>query len=269
MQSEIEALRTLKAQYCRFLDTRDRDGWRSLFADDLVVRLDMAPATLGGDPQSALFTYAPADVSTRIVDVSLSSTDADAFPAAYFLPKSGKFNDLFAAGSAKTFATTSSDPIYLIALDGSPSYSGYTGKITIAETPATSSGEKEPNDSKNLAMGNGAVAPPFVAIAAGLSDESDVDWFAVTVGAADVGKSIHAQTTGLDPLTDTVVDIFETQGNSLVSIGPDGKPSDDSGYLDELTSTPTSAAGTYFVKVTASTYLDVAHESYDLVIRLE
>ena len=53
MQSEIEALRTLKAQYCRLLDTRDRDGWRSLFADDLVVRLDMAPATLGGDPQTA------------------------------------------------------------------------------------------------------------------------------------------------------------------------------------------------------------------------
>ena len=53
MQSEIEAIRTLKAQYCRFLDTRDRDGWRSLFADDLVVRLDMAPATFGGDPQTA------------------------------------------------------------------------------------------------------------------------------------------------------------------------------------------------------------------------
>ncbi len=53
MQSEIEALRTLKAQYCRFLDTRDRDGWRSLFADDLVVRLDMAPVTLGCDPQTA------------------------------------------------------------------------------------------------------------------------------------------------------------------------------------------------------------------------
>lgn len=238
-------------------------------APTVIVPGTSAPFQVDTPAQSSLFTYAPADVSTRIVDVTLTATDADAFPAAYFLPKSGKFNDLFAAGSAKTFATTSSDPVYLIALDGSPSYSGYTGKIAIAETPATSSGEKEPNDSKNLAMGNGAVAPPFVAIAAGLSDESDVDWFAVTVGAADVGKSIHAQTTGLDPLTDTVVDIFETQGNSLVSIGPDGNPSDDSGYLDELTSTPTSAPGTYFVKVTASTYLDVAHESYDLVIRLE
>ncbi len=218
---------------------------------------------------SALFIYAPADVSTRIVDIDLSSTDADAFPAAYFLPKSGKFNELFAAGSAKTIATTTSDPIYLIALDGSPSYAGYTGKITLAETPAASGVEKEPNDSKNLAMNIGALAPPHVMLAASLSDETDVDWYAVTVGAADVGKSIRAQTTGFDPLTDTVIDIFEVQGNSLVSIGPNGEPSSDSGYLDELTSTPAASAGTYFVKVYASTYIDLAHNTYDLIIRLE
>lgn len=53
MQPEIEAIRTLKAQYCRFLDTRDQVAWRSLFADDLVVHLDMAPATFGADPQTA------------------------------------------------------------------------------------------------------------------------------------------------------------------------------------------------------------------------
>jgi hypothetical protein len=127
----------------------------------VIVPGTNAPFQVDTPAQSSLFTYAPADVSTRIVDVTLTATDADAFPAAYFLPKSGKFNDLFAAGSAKTFATTSSDPVYLIALDGSPSYSGYTGKISIAETKATSSGEKEPNDSKNLAIGNGPVVPPL------------------------------------------------------------------------------------------------------------
>lgn len=31
---EIEAIRQLKARYCRFLDTKDWDSWRSLFADD-------------------------------------------------------------------------------------------------------------------------------------------------------------------------------------------------------------------------------------------
>ena len=71
MQSEIEALRTLKAQYCRFLDTRDRDGWRSLFADDLVVRLDMAPATLGGDPQTA----PPIEGADTFVSYTLGALD--------------------------------------------------------------------------------------------------------------------------------------------------------------------------------------------------
>ncbi|MDN4520641.1 nuclear transport factor 2 family protein [Mycolicibacterium austroafricanum] len=32
---EIEAIKQLKARYCRFLDTKDWDSWRALFADDL------------------------------------------------------------------------------------------------------------------------------------------------------------------------------------------------------------------------------------------
>ncbi|MGV0791879.1 nuclear transport factor 2 family protein [Mycolicibacterium sp. XJ1819] len=31
---EIEALKQLKARYCRYLDTKDWDAWRALFADD-------------------------------------------------------------------------------------------------------------------------------------------------------------------------------------------------------------------------------------------
>ena len=96
-----------------------------------------------------------------------------------------------------------------------------------------------------------------------------MDWFAVTVDAAHVGKSIHVQTSGLDPFTDTVVDIFEQQGNMLLPLGPKGNPSDDVGYLDELTSLVTASAGTYFVKVSASPYFDPAHAAYDVIIRLE
>jgi hypothetical protein len=31
---EIEAIKSVKARYCRYLDTKDWDGWRSLFSDD-------------------------------------------------------------------------------------------------------------------------------------------------------------------------------------------------------------------------------------------
>ncbi|GFG49740.1 DUF4440 domain-containing protein [Mycolicibacterium agri] len=33
---EIEAIKQLKARYCRLLDTKDWQGWRRLFADDFV-----------------------------------------------------------------------------------------------------------------------------------------------------------------------------------------------------------------------------------------
>lgn len=32
----IEAIKTLKARYCRLLDTKDWQGWRELFTDDFV-----------------------------------------------------------------------------------------------------------------------------------------------------------------------------------------------------------------------------------------
>jgi hypothetical protein len=49
---EIAALHRLKAQYCRFLDTRDIQAWRALFAPDVVVLLDLAVSTGGADPQT-------------------------------------------------------------------------------------------------------------------------------------------------------------------------------------------------------------------------
>lgn len=33
---EIEAIKRLKARYCRYLDTKDWQAWRSLFADDFL-----------------------------------------------------------------------------------------------------------------------------------------------------------------------------------------------------------------------------------------
>lgn len=39
---EIEAIKQLKARYCRYLDTKDWQAWRALFADDFLS--DTSPA---------------------------------------------------------------------------------------------------------------------------------------------------------------------------------------------------------------------------------
>jgi SnoaL-like protein len=52
-QDELDALRRLKARYCRYLDTKDLDAWREVFTSDIAVSLDMAVSTGGADPQTA------------------------------------------------------------------------------------------------------------------------------------------------------------------------------------------------------------------------
>src|SRR5271168_4125169 len=56
---ELEAIRQLKARYCRFLDAKDADGWRSVFSSDVVVLLDMAVSTGGADPMTTLAAEGP------------------------------------------------------------------------------------------------------------------------------------------------------------------------------------------------------------------
>ena len=53
MVDDLEAIRQLKARYCRFLDLKDVEGWRSVFTTDVVVTLDMAMSTGGADPMTA------------------------------------------------------------------------------------------------------------------------------------------------------------------------------------------------------------------------
>jgi hypothetical protein len=53
MSDELEAIRQLKARYCRFLDTKDAESWRSVFTTDVLFRLDMAVSTGGADPMTA------------------------------------------------------------------------------------------------------------------------------------------------------------------------------------------------------------------------
>lgn len=51
--TELEAIRQVKARYCRFLDTKDGDGWRTVFAPDVVMEVDLAVSTGGADPMTS------------------------------------------------------------------------------------------------------------------------------------------------------------------------------------------------------------------------
>jgi hypothetical protein len=67
---ELEAIRQLKARYCRFLDTKDAESWRGVFTTDVVVTLDMAVSTAGADlttAQAAGWSEDPANFVPRVM----------------------------------------------------------------------------------------------------------------------------------------------------------------------------------------------------------
>jgi len=68
---ELEAIRQLKARYCRFLDAKDAAGWRSVFSDDVVVLLDMGVSTGGADPM----TGPPVEGADTFVPMVLASLE--------------------------------------------------------------------------------------------------------------------------------------------------------------------------------------------------
>ena len=64
--ADKEAIRELKARYFRLMDTKDWQGWKALFTQDLVAKTDVAVSVGGADGKTL-----PA---TRNVDEFVSNT---------------------------------------------------------------------------------------------------------------------------------------------------------------------------------------------------
>jgi len=55
---EFEAIKQLKARYCRYLDTKDWEGWRGIFADDFHSDTSQAGGkAIRGADDFVAFTY--------------------------------------------------------------------------------------------------------------------------------------------------------------------------------------------------------------------
>jgi hypothetical protein len=99
-----------------------------------------------------------------------------------------------------------------------------------------------------------------------LSSEADVDWVKYEAKAADVGKKFRMTTTAGDAYCDTVVAAYGSDGTTLL-----GTESSDSNYHENHLSAAIPAAGTYYIRVSASHqgYFDVSDNRYNLMITLE
>jgi hypothetical protein len=209
---------------------------------------------------STLFIFTPS-AGFSVADLKVVGDDMTAAPSYALLPKSGKFADLIAFTSANTFVTSSADPYYVIFADTS-GVAGYNFTLTRAETAATKGAETEMNNTK--AMANTVPSLPYVVMDATLAGATDEDWFKVTAVAGDVGKKIRVLTFAGDPMTDTLVDVFQMDGTTSL-----GGPSSDGDFHENFLSDTLAAAGTYYVKIYASPMFVAAHNKYNALIRIE
>jgi hypothetical protein len=186
--------------------------------------------------ESATYTVDLADGGAQL-DVSVTG---DPGTTVSVLPPSGQWSSKIFTGTSGGLLPSVAGTYYFTVWNGAGATGNYT--LGIAAVPS----ETEPNDTTGAAN---TLALPG-AVSAALGTLTDVDYFKVTVSAADVGKSVHVKTSAGDVYTDTVVDVFDSTGtNSL------GGPSSDGSFHEDFTSSPTTAAGDYYVKVYYSTYV--------------
>ncbi|MFT3838622.1 MAG: hypothetical protein QM723_16710 [Myxococcaceae bacterium] len=213
--------------------------------------------------ESALLGFA-APTMLQLADLTVTGADPNSAAKLYLIPASGKWAD--ATGTADTTpvlyliepGTVSSAVLF----DGAGIASTYQ-VVFNSETVATTTNEA-PN-AGTVATAQQVDALPYVMKQGVLNNGTYQHVLRFNLAMGDVGKKIHAGTLSAgDPQTDTVVEVLTgADGGTSFAI------SDDSAFLDDIVSDPTTAAGDYWVVITASSYYDPMHQPFNAFIRLE
>ncbi len=206
---------------------------------------------------SMLYKLTPAEFSR--LNFAITTTSMDAGPRIALLPASGSFDDLI---SFRNAVTTVGDGVFYAVVWENAGIAPYDFSLSADVAAASHAAEAEANDDFGTAQ---AVASlPGVVTDANLSSVDDEDWYAVTIAAGDAGKALHVVTLPGSPSTDTVVEVFDTDGTTTL-----GGPSDDLGVHEDWVSDALPSAGTYYVKVSASVdFFNPSFKDYQVLIEL-
>jgi hypothetical protein len=212
--------------------------------------------------ESGLFTFAPASADKSVVEFTVASSNADASPALLVLPKSGKFTDMLGGAAAFVSVTTSTDPFYAVLWENAGAVYDYSlvGRST---KPAFVANEA-------ASHANVAAAQPITALPALIENakiaKSKAGYFKVVVTGEDAKKKLFVATLAGDKEADPVLQLVDGSDKAI------GKAVDKSAH--ETMVTGALEAGTYFIKVTPSTYDSsyvpaAGSEAYTLFVRFE
>jgi hypothetical protein len=210
--------------------------------------------------ESVLYQVTP-PAGLSVVDLRTNAAASGSRPMLVVLPKSGKFADFISSGPNNLVISTAADALYGILWDSSGT-AGYQATVGAVVTPASGAAEAANNDT--CAAAQVAASLPFVLQSATLSSSTDEDWVRITAAAGDVGKRIRVRTVGGDPQTDTVVEVFQSNGTTTL-----GGPSNDQDYHENHLSAVIPSAADYCVKISASSTFSATANTYQALIRIE
>jgi hypothetical protein len=216
--------------------------------------------TMAKAGDSQLYSITPT-AGAKLFEVTATSANPDADTFMLVFPKSGKFADVVTQGLSAKFVSDGTDPFYVVYYDRGL-LSGYNYSIS---APALAAAGSAAETADNNTFGNAQVASglPFILKNATLSNASDEDWIKVTIAAGDVGKRIRVETVAGESRTDTAIEVFQADGTTSFAAMVDNS-------FHELLRTPAiTAAGDYYVKISASPEFDPKFTKYHAVIRLE
>lgn len=223
------------------------------------------PTAVSGDtdvtiPDAFASQFVSFEVPTGLQILDISTTAGAGDPAMAILGASQSFQDLQAFDSAFFGVSDASatSTWYGVVWDNTGE-SGYTASISAKALAATGATEGTSNGDKGSAT---ALTLPAVVQGASLTDDLDADWFAITVAAGDVGKSIFVKTLAGDADTDTYVTVYDPS-DSVFAEG------DDLDYHETVLTPAITDAGTYYIAVEASTYASLIGHNYDLAVYLK
>lgn len=214
--------------------------------------------------QSATYRYRPTPPDAGLVNpvvINLTSSNTAVAPKVALVSSSGVWPSNVPFATTHVLTPIPGDFVYLVVWEASGG-SGFS--YTLATVPVTRTTEEEPNEVFGQAR---QLSVPAVFGPAQLGSLTDVDWVKISAAAGDMGKRIHVVTKPGDLDTDTVVEVFATDGTTSF-----GGESNDFDFHEDHLSPVISVAGDYYVKVSMSSAVDTydaAESHYDLVITLE
>jgi hypothetical protein len=182
------------------------------------------------------------------VSVQPDTLDPQASPVFFVLPASGSWAEQLSPATTSSYdvITGAADAFYVVLLDNDGGSTSYDVNIDVTQSPTDDSDPANDVCGGAWDLGTENDLPASLS-GFGLNDLADEDWFEVSVTNA-AGNALAVSTSPGAAATDTVVEVF--QSDCTTSLGV----SNDASLYDSLVTGELPGAGTYYIKVSRSSF---------------